>query len=84
MICDFLVFSLNHEGGMEGIPMRKMICDRCGEEIDVSYMDRYDVKPAAICKVFGKKSSLGLVEPTDLEYELCDNCANKLVVFLKG
>ena len=87
MIYDVLLYSMANEAGMEGIPMRKMICDRCGEEIDTSFMDKYDMHPKAFCRIFGKNSrgTGGLVECCDdLEYELCENCANELVIFLKG
>lgn len=72
---------------MEGIKVRKMICDRCGEEIDTSYMDKYDMHPKAFCTIFGDnlRGTGGLVERCDdLEYDLCENCTNQLVTFLKG
>ena len=81
---DVLLYSMANEAGMEGIPMRKMICDKCGEEIDVSYMDKYDIKPAAFCRIYGKKYSKITSDYDDLEYELCEDCANQLVEFLKG
>lgn len=76
-----------NEAGMEGIPMRKLICDRCGKEVDTSYMDKYDIKPSSMIRVYGSKlrGTGGLIEgPDDLEYELCEDCTNKLVEFLKG
>ena len=69
---------------MEGIKVRKMICDRCGEEIDTSYMDKYDIKPSAFCRIYGNKNSGIYSETEDLEYELCKDCTNQLVTFLKG
>ena len=73
-----------NEAGMEGIPMRKLICDRCGEEIDTSFMDKYDMHPKAYCKIFGKFKPDLVTNLDDLEYDLCENCANQLVEFLKG
>ena len=84
MIYDVLLYSLANEAGMEGIQMRKMICDRCGEEIDTSFMDKYDMHPAATCRVFGNGTSKIEYENQDLEYDLCKNCTNELVTFLKG
>lgn len=79
-----MLYSMAHEAGMEGIPVRKLICDRCGEEIDTSFMDKYDIHPKATCRVFGNKTSGIYSETEDLEYDLCENCANQLVTFLKG
>ena len=79
-----MLYSMAINEGMEGIPMRKMICDRCGEEIDTSFMDKYDMHPKAFCRVFGRNDGQSLVGSEDLEYDLCDNCANQLVTFLKG
>lgn len=71
-------------GGLSTLIMRKMICDKCGKEIDTSYMDKYDIKPASICRIYGKKYSKITSDLDDLEYELCEDCTNKLVTFLKG
>ena len=79
---DVLLYSMANEAGMEGIPVRKLICDRCGEEIDTSFMDKYDIKPAAFCRIYGKHPEH--IDSGDLEYELCEDCANQLVTFLKG
>ena len=84
MISDFKVYSLGCEAGMEGIPVRKLICDRCGEEIDQGFADKYDMHPAAFCRIFGKNDTQLVSDPGDLEYDLCKNCANQLVTFLKG
>ena len=73
-----------NEAGMEGIPMRKLICDRCGEEIDTSFMDKYDEHPSAHVRIFGKNDVYGGTRGEDLEYDLCEDCTNKLVEFLKG
>lgn len=81
---DVLLYSMANEAGMEGIPVRKMICDRCGEDIDTSFMDKYDMHPKAYCKIFGNKLSGIYSETEDLEYDLCENCANQLVEFLKN
>ena len=81
---DVLLYSMANEAGMEGIPVRKLICDRCGEEIDTSFMDKYDIHPKATCRIFGDKTSMIGSENQDLEYDLCENCANQLVTFLKG
>jgi protein-arginine kinase activator protein McsA len=68
--------------------MRKLICDKCGKEIDTSYMDKYDIHPSAMCRIFDKKlNGTGgpiIDESNDLEYELCEDCTNQLVTFLKG
>ena len=81
---DVLLYSMANEAGMEGIPVRKLICDRCGEEIDTSFMDKYDMHPKATCRVFGNGTSKIGYENQDLEYDLCKNCTNELVTFLKG
>ena len=64
--------------------MRKLICDKCGEEIDQGFADKYDMKPKAFCRIYGKTDSQLVSDPGDLEYDLCENCANELVEFLKG
>ena len=64
--------------------MRKLICDKCGKEIDTSYMDKYDIRPTATCRIFGKFSPTLDRHNDDLEYELCEDCTNQLVTFLKG
>lgn len=82
-----LMYSMAHEAGMEGIKVRKLICDKCGKEIDTSYMDKYDIKPASMIRIYGSKlrGTGGLIDsPDDLEYELCEDCTNQLVTFLKG
>ena len=81
-----VVYFNSHECGMEGVKMRKLICDKCGKEIDTSTLDKYDMHPASMCRIFGKnlRGTGGFVERSDdLEYELCENCTNKLVEFLK-
>lgn len=84
VLCVEMLYSMAINAGMEGIPMRKLICDRCGEEIDTSFMDKYDMHPKATCRIFGDKTNGILVDSEDLEYDLCRNCANQLVTFLKG
>lgn len=79
-----MLYSMAINAGMEGIPMRKLICDRCGEEINTSFMDKYDMHPAATCRVFGKNMTTLDRPNEDLEYDLCENCTNELVTFLKG
>ena len=81
-----MLYSLAKNAGMEGIPMRKLVCDKCGKEIDISFMDKYNIHPSAMCRIFGKKLKNGdvLSDISDLEYELCEDCTNKLVEFLKG
>lgn len=64
--------------------MRKLICDRCGREIGQSFSNNYDMKPKALCRIFGDKTSGIYSETEDLEYDLCDDCANQLVTFLKN
>ena len=64
--------------------MRKLICDRCGKEIDQGFNGDYNMRPKAYCKVFDHHyPSLGEISG-DLEYDLCKDCANQLVTFLKG
>ncbi len=60
--------------------MRKMICDMCGEEIDTSYMDKYDMHPKAHLSVYGevKDQTYGT-----LEYDLCINCTQRVVDLIK-
>ena len=79
-----MLYSMVNCAGMGGIPMRKLICDKCGEEIDISFMDKYNIKPAAFCRIYGRNDGQSLSDSDDLEYELCQNCANQLVTFLKG
>ena len=64
--------------------MRKLICDKCGKEIDVGFADKYDMKPASFCRIYGKNDSNLVSDPGDLEYDLCEDCTNQLVTFLKG
>lgn len=71
-------------GGLSRLIMRKLICDRCGKEIDTSFMDKYDMHPKASCKIFGKFKPDLVADLDALEYELCEDCTNKLVEFLKG
>ena len=79
-----MVYFMAHEAGMEGIPVRKMICDRCGEEIDQGFENKYDLLPKAFCKIYNNDVNTMGYKVDDLEYELCENCANQLVTFLKG
>ena len=79
-----MLYSMVINEGMEGIPVRKLICEMCGEEIDTSFMDKYDMHPAATCRVFGKNMTTLDRPNEDLEYDLCENCTNELVTFLKG
>lgn len=81
---DVLLYSMANEAGMEGIPVRKLICDRCGEEINTSFMDKYDMHPKAFCKIYGENAGFDAGTSGDLEYELCEDCTNQLVTFLKG
>lgn len=64
--------------------MRKLICDRCGREIDQGYNDDYNLRPKALCRVFGKNDPQLVSDSGDLEYDLCGDCANQLVTFLKN
>lgn len=84
MLCVEMLYSMAKNAGMEGIPVRKLICDKCKKEIDVSFMDKYDMHPKASCRIFGDKGSKILSDSADLEYDLCEDCANQLVTFLKG
>lgn len=84
MRSDFKVYSLCCEAGMEGIPVRKLICDRCKKEIDISFMDKYDIKGSSFVRVYGDPHALDMSKDEDLEYDLCKNCTNQLVEFLKS
>lgn len=66
------------------INVRKLVCDKCGKEVDTSYMDKYDIKPSSMIRIYGSKGDSLIENPGDLEYELCRDCTNKLVEFLKG
>lgn len=68
----------------EAIKVRKLICDKCGKEIDQGYNDDYNLHPKAFCRIYGDGISVMGYEVDDLEYDLCENCANELVEFLKG
>lgn len=71
-------------GGLSRLIMRKLICDRCGKEIDQGFADKFDMKPKAFCRIYGDEVSTMGYEVGDLEYDLCENCTNELVEFLKG
>ena len=60
--------------------MRKLVCDMCGEEIDTSYMDKYDMHPKAHLTVYGevKDKTYGT-----LENDLCQNCTPKVIDLIK-
>ena len=82
MICDYVLFCNGREENM-----RKLVCDRCGKEIDESFGNKYDITPSSMIRIYGSKlrGTGGLIESMDdLEYELCQNCTNQLVTFLKG
>lgn len=81
---DVLLYSMANEAGMEGIPVRKLVCDKCGKEVDTSYMDKYDIKGSSFVKVYGDNAGFDAGTSGDLEYDLCEDCTNKLVEFLKG
>ena len=84
MFQDYMVYSYTC---LEGVRMRKIVCDRCGKEIDTSYMDKFDIHPSSMVRIFGKNLKNGDYLDTkfnDLEYELCEDCTNQLVTFLKG
>ena len=66
----------------EVINVRKLICDKCGKEIDQGFSDKYDMKPKAFCRIYGENARFGVDTSGDLEYDLCENCANELVTFL--
>lgn len=68
--------------------MRKLICDCCGSEIDTTYMDSYDIHPKAKLRVFDElvrdvPGDLN-VRIGDLEYDLCEDCTNRVVDFIKA
>ena len=79
-----MLYSLVKNAGMEGIPVRKLICDKCGKEIDTQFMDKFNIYPSAVCRIFGEQDGFDMSTNDDLEYELCEDCTNKLVEFLKG
>ena len=68
----------------EVITVRKLICDKCGKEIDQGFADKFDMKPKAFCRIYNDTVDVMGYEVGDLEYDLCENCANELVEFLKG
>ena len=80
MRSDFTLYA----NDLEVTNVRKLICDRCGKEIDQGYNDDYNLHPKAFCRIFGDKNSGIYSKTEDLEYDLCENCANELVEFLKG
>lgn len=84
MVYDYMLYCLDHDGMWKGIAMRKMICDRCGEEIDQGFENKYDMHPKAFCKIYNDDVNTMGYKIDDLEYELCEDCANQLVTFLKG
>ena len=87
VICVEMLYSMANNAGMEGIPVRKLVCDKCGKEVDTSYMDKFDIHPSSMVRIFGKNLKNGDYLDTkfnDLEYELCEDCTNQLVTFLKG
>lgn len=61
--------------------MRKIVCDMCGEEIDTSYMDKYDIHPKAHLSIFGEINDQTY---GSLEYDLCDFCTQKVVDLIKS
>ena len=64
--------------------MRKLVCDCCGKEIDISYKnDGLGLKPKAHLTVFGKKGIDYVDSEEDLEYDLCQFCAEKVVDVIK-
>ena len=69
---------------LEVINVRKLICDRCGNEIDQGFADKYDMKPKAFCRIYGENNGFDAGTSGDLEFDLCENCTNQLVAFLKG
>jgi len=60
--------------------MRKLICDCCGEEIDTSYQDEFNMHPKAKLRVFDEVSP---DKVGDLEYDLCINCTQKVMDCIK-
>ena len=60
--------------------MKKLICDCCGKEIDTTYMDEFNIHPKARLSVYGevKDQTYGT-----LEYDLCENCTQKVVDCIK-
>lgn len=81
---DVLLYSMANEAGMEGIPVRKLICDRCKKEIDTSFMDKYEIRGSSFVRIYGDDHSKINSYSEDLEYDLCKDCTNQLVTFLKG
>ena len=69
-------------GGLSRLIMRKIVCDMCGEEIDTSYMDKYDIRPKARLEVYGEVNKDQIYN--SLEYDLCINCTQKVVDLIKN
>ena len=66
--------------------MRKLVCDRCGEEIDIQFQNKFDIHPEAFIRIYNDNdgyNTIDMSEKNDLEYDLCRNCTNQLVTFLK-
>ena len=73
-------------GGLSRLIMIKMICDCCGEEIDTSYMDEFDMHPKAKLKIFDEliAKDNGLSRDVGvLDYDLCEKCTRKVVDCIK-
>ena len=70
-------------GGLNRLIMRKLMCDCCGEEIDTTYMDEYNIHPKAKLIVFDEIHGELDKKFGNLEYDLCENCTEKLVSFIK-
>ena len=79
MICDFELCA-----DLEVTKVRKLVCDRCGREIDQGFVNKYDMRPKAYCHIFDDHYPSLSEESGDLEYDLCEDCTNQLVTFLKG
>ena len=64
--------------------MRKLVCDRCKAEIDKSFSSEFCMNPAAKIVVFSKKKVEGTSNIEPFEFDLCENCSNLVVDFVKN
>lgn len=60
--------------------MRKLVCDMCKNEIDITYMQDFDIHPKAHLTVYGEVKDLTY---GTLEYDLCENCTQRVMDLIK-
>ena len=57
--------------------MRKLICDKCGREIDAGFDYFVEMEPTS-------KITIPNGTNDELHFDLCKNCTNSLVEWLKN